>query len=227
VDLNTASQELLSYVSGLNPGVAQNIVAFRNEKGAFRNRRQLLKVAKLGPKAFEQGAGFLRIRGGDNLLDNTAVHPESYPVVKAIATDVAIPLTEVSKLGSKMQDLDLQKYVTTNIGLPTLKDIIKELEKPGRDPRSQFKYATFKTGINEIKDLQEGMELEGVVTNVVNFGAFVDVGVHQDGLVHISQLANRFVSDPNEIVKVGDVVKVKVLEVNEKLKRVSLSMKAI
>ena len=227
VDLNTASQELLSYVSGLNPSVAKNIVAFRNQQGAFRNRRQLLKVAKLGPKAFEQGAGFLRIRGGDNLLDNTAVHPESYPLVKAIAADVAIPLTEVRKLGSKMQSLDLKKYVTPNIGLPTLKDIIKELEKPARDPRAEFKYATFKTGINEVKDLQEGMELEGVVTNVVNFGAFVDVGVHQDGLVHISQLANRFVSDPNEIVKVGDVVKVKVLEVNEKSKRISLSMKAV
>lgn len=227
VDLNTASQELLSYVSGLTPAVAKNIVTYRNEKGAFYNRRQLLKVPKLGPKAFEQGAGFLRIRGGDNPLDNTAVHPESYSLLKAIATDVAIPLTEIGKLGSRMQNLNLQNYVTEAIGLPTLKDILKELEKPGRDPRAEFKYATFKTGINEIKDLQEGMELEGVVTNVVNFGAFVDVGVHQDGLVHISQLANRFVSNPSEIVKVGDVVQVKVLEVNEKLKRISLSMKAL
>ena len=227
VDLNTASQELLSYVSGLTPTVAKNIVTYRNEKGAFHNRRQLLKVPKLGPKSFEQGAGFLRIRGGENPLDNTAVHPESYSLVKAIATDVAIPLTEIGKLGGRMQNLNLQNYVTEAVGLPTLKDILQELEKPGRDPRAEFKYATFKAGINEIKDLQEGMELEGVVTNVVNFGAFVDVGVHQDGLVHISQLANRFVSNPSEIVKVGDVVQVKVLEVNEKLKRISLSMKAV
>jgi protein Tex len=225
VDLNTASKELLTFVSGLSPVVANNIIAYRNEHGAFKNRRQLLKVAKLGPKAYEQAAGFLRIRGGENPLDNTAVHPESYPILAAIAKDVNIPLTEPTKLGAELKQADLKKYITDTIGEPTLRDIISELEKPGRDPRAEFKYATFKEGIQEIKDLVVGMELEGTVTNVANFGAFVDVGVHQDGLVHVSQLSDNFVSDPNQVVKVGQVVKVKVLEVNVQLKRVSLSMK--
>jgi uncharacterized protein len=227
VDLNTASKELLSFISGLTPTIAQNVVSYRNTNGAFKNRRQLLKISKLGPKAFEQAAGFLRIRNGENPLDNTAVHPESYPLVQTIAADLELPLVQISKAGEKLKSLNLQKYVTETIGLPTLKDIISELEKPGRDPRAQFKYATFKEGINEISDLVEGMELEGIVTNVVNFGAFVDIGVHQDGLVHISQLANHFISDPKTVVKVGEVVKVKVIEVNEKLKLVSLSMKAV
>jgi protein Tex len=225
VDLNTASKELLTFVSGLSPVVANNIIAYRNEHGAFKNRKQLLKVAKLGPKAYEQAAGFLRICGGENPLDNTAVHPESYSILATIAKDVNIPLTEPTKLGTALKQVDLKKYITEAIGEPTLRDIISELEKPGRDPRAEFKYATFKEGIQEIKDLVVGMELEGTVTNVANFGAFVDVGVHQDGLVHVSQLSDNFVSDPSQVVKVGQVVKVKVLEVNVQLKRVSLSMK--
>jgi protein Tex len=227
VDLNTASKELLTSVSGITATVANNIVAHRNQHGAFKNRRQLLKVTKLGPKAFEQAAGFLRIRGGENPLDNTAVHPESYSVVEAIASDLNVPLNQVTQIAEKLKKTNLKKYVTDTVGEPTLRDILSELEKPGRDPRAEFKYATFKEGIKEIRDLKEGMELEGIVTNVANFGAFVDIGVHQDGLVHISQLADRFVDDPNKIVKVGQVVKVRVLEINEKLKRISLSMKAV
>ncbi|MGK7934756.1 MAG: Tex family protein [Xenococcaceae cyanobacterium] len=227
VDLNTASRELLTYVSGINTTVANNIVAYRNEKGVFTNRKQLLKVAKLGAKAFEQAAGFLRIREGDNPLDNTAVHPESYSVVQNIATALKMPLTKIIKAESSLKSLDLQQFVTDKIGLPTLQDVLKELEKPGRDPRDKFQYATFQEGIMEMSDLKVDMVLEGVVSNVVNFGAFVDIGVHQDGLVHISQLADRFVQDPKQIVKVGQVVKVKVLEVNEKLKRISLSMKLV
>jgi uncharacterized protein len=226
VDLNTASKELLTFVSGISPTVANNIVAYRNEHGAFRDRRTLLKVSKLGAKAFEQAAGFLRIREGSNPLDNTAVHPESYPVVEAIAADLGIALTQISQIPAQLKPKDLQKYVTEAIGEPTLRDILGELEKPGRDPRAEFKYATFREGIKEISDLQVGMALEGIVTNVANFGAFVDIGVHQDGLVHISQLADHFVSDPKQIVKVGQVVQVRVLEVNEALKRISLSMKS-
>ena len=225
VDLNTASKELLTFVSGLTPSVANNIIAYRNENGAFKNRKQLLKVAKLGPKAYEQAAGFLRIRDGENPLDNTAVHPESYTILGSISKDTNIPLTEPTRLALELKQTDLKKYITDKIGEPTLRDIISELEKPGRDPRAEFKYATFKEGIAEIKDLTVGMELEGTVTNVANFGAFVDIGVHQDGLVHISQLADTFVSDPNLVVKVGQVVKVRVLEVNAQLKRVSLTMK--
>ena len=219
VDLNTASKELLTSVSGISSTVANNIVQYRNQNGAFKNRRQLLKVPKLGPKAFEQAAGFLRIRGGENPLDNTAVHPESYAVVKNIATDLNVELKQVTQIAENLKKADLKKYVTDKVGEPTLRDIIGELEKPGRDPRAEFKYATFKEGVNEISDLEEGMILEGIVTNVANFGAFVDVGVHQDGLVHISQLANQFVRDPKEIVKVGEVV--------QKLKRIGLSMKAV
>ncbi|MBD2529982.1 RNA-binding transcriptional accessory protein [Nostoc flagelliforme FACHB-838] len=227
VDLNTASKELLTSVSGITAAVANNIVAHRNQNGAFKNRRQLLKVPKLGPKAFEQAAGFLRIRDGDNPLDNTAVHPESYSVVEAIASDLNVPLNQVTQIAEKLKKTNLKKYVTDSVGEPTLRDILSELEKPGRDPRAEFKYATFREGIKEIRDLKQGMELEGIVTNVANFGAFVDIGVHQDGLVHISQLADRFVDDPNKIVKVGQVVKVQVLEIDEKLKRISLSMKAV
>ncbi|NET00527.1 MAG: RNA-binding transcriptional accessory protein [Sphaerospermopsis sp. SIO1G1] len=227
VDLNTASKELLTFVSGITPTVANNIVIYRNENGVFKNRKQLLKVAKLGPKAFEQAAGFLRIRDGENPLDNTAVHPESYKVLETIAKDLQVPLKQVTQIADQLRKTDLKKYVTDTIGEPTLRDIIKELEKPGRDPRAEFKYATFKEGIKEISDLKEGMELEGIITNVANFGAFVDIGVHQDGLVHISQLADRFIEDPKQVVKVGQVVKVKVLEINEKLKRIGLSMKAV
>ena len=225
VDLNMASKELLTFVSGISATIANNIVAYRNEKGAFKNRKELLKVAKLGKKTYEQAAGFLRIRNGENPLDNTAVHPESYPVIKQIAKSLKVPLDKITTVGNELKNIDLKEFATEEIGIPTLKDAIAELEKPGRDPREQFQYATFKEGIAEISDLTEGMVLEGVVTNVVNFGAFVDVGVHQDGLVHISQLCDRFVSDPNEVVKVGEVVKVRVMEVNEKLKRIGLSIK--
>ncbi|MDB9310937.1 Tex family protein [Aphanizomenon sp. CS-733/32] len=227
VDLNTASKELLTFVSGITPTIANNIIAHRNENGAFKNRRQLLKVAKLGPKAFEQAAGFLRIRGGENPLDNTAVHPESYALVQSIAADLEVSLNQVTQIAEKLKKANIKKYVTDTIGEPTLRDILRELEKPGRDPRAEFKYATFKEGIKEIKDLTVGMQLEGIITNVANFGAFVDIGVHQDGLVHISQLADIFVDDPKKIVKVGQVVKVQVLEINEKLKRIGLSMKGI
>lgn len=225
VDLNTASKELFVFVSGINSTIANNIVQYRNEKGVFKNRKELLKVKKLGSKTFELAGGFLRIRDGDNPLDNTAVHPESYPIVKKISSDLKVPLTEITQLNQHLKKLDLKHYITDEIGLPTLQDIIQELEKPGRDPRAEFQYATFKEGVTEITDLKEGMILEGVVTNVVNFGAFVDIGVHQDGLVHISQMCDRFVSDVTEVVRVGQVVRVRVLEINEKLKRIGLSMK--
>jgi len=225
VDLNTASRELLTFVSGITPTLANNIVTYRNQHGAFRDRRALIGVPKLGPKAFEQAAGFLRIRNGDNPLDNTAVHPESYGIVEAIAKNLDVPLSQTAQVAAKLKSM-LRQFVTDAVGEPTLRDIIRELEKPGRDPRAEFKYATFRAGVKAITDLQVGMELEGIVTNVANFGAFVDVGVHQDGLVHISQLADRFVSDPKQVVKVGEVVKVWVLEVNVPLKRLSLSMRS-
>jgi len=226
VDLNLASKELLGFVSGLSSSVARNIVVYRNENGAFRNRKQLLKVPKFGPKAFEQAAGFLRIHDGENPLDNTAVHPESYFIVEKMARDLDIPLDGITANPKRFSSINLIEYTTENIGEPTLRDIISELEKPRRDPRAEFRYATFSEGVKEIKDLVPGMELEGIVTNVANFGAFVDIGVHQDGLVHISQLADRFVDDPKKIVRVGQIVKVRVLQVNESLKRISLSMKS-
>ena len=227
VDLNTASKQLLTFVSGITPTIANNIVSYRDKNGIFNNRKELLKVSKLGPKAYEQAAGFLRIRGGKNPLDNTAVHPESYTVVETIIKQLGVSLSDINNISSRLKSLDLNTFVTDTIGLPTLEDVIAELEKPGRDPREEFKYATFNEGVTEISDLSEGMILEGVITNVVKFGAFIDIGVHQDGLIHISQLANYFVNDTNEVVKVGEVVKVKVLEIDEKLKRVSLSMKEV
>lgn len=226
VDLNMASKQLLSYVAGISPAIANNIVAYRNENGVFRTRKELLKVKKLGPKAFEQAAGFLRIREGENPLDNTAVHPESYGIVSSIATDLDLPLAQITQATDRLKSVNLKHYITDTVGEPTLRDIFQELEKPGRDPRDQFTYAQFQEGINEIGDLKPGMMLEGVITNVANFGAFVDIGVHQDGLVHVSQLADRFVKDPKEIVHVGQVVKVRVMEVDVKLKRISLSMRA-
>jgi protein Tex len=225
VDLNMASKELLTFVSGINATVANNILQYRNENGAFSDRKALLKVPKLGPKAFEQAAGFLRIRDGKNPLDNTAVHPERYKLVEAIAKDLKVSLSETQKIAEQLK-VNIKNYITETIGEPTLRDIVSELEKPGRDPRAQFTYATFREDIKEMKDLQVGMELEGVVTNVANFGAFVDLGVHQDGLIHVSQMADRFISDPNEVVKVGQVVKVRVLEVNMSLKRIAISMRA-
>jgi uncharacterized protein len=225
VDLNLASKELLSFVAGISSSVAKNIVLHRNTHGAYRNRKELLEIPKFGPKTFEQAAGFLRIRGGDNPLDNTAVHPESYFVVEKMAHNLDVPLDGIADNPGRFSSINLKEYITESIGEPTLRDIIAELEKPGRDPRAEFRYATFKEEVKEIKDLAVGMELEGIVTNVANFGAFVDIGVHQDGLVHISQLADRFVDDPKKVVKVGQIVKVRVLEVNETLKRISLSMK--
>ncbi len=225
VNVNTASKELLTYVSGINATLAKNIVEFRNNKGAFKSRKEIMEVPKFGAKTFELAAGFLRIRNGLNELDNTAVHPESYKIVQKIAKDIDTPLSQVTKVPEKLLNLNLSNYVTDEVGLPTLKDIIAELQKPGRDPREEFKYASFAEGIKEIKDLREGMELEGVITNITNFGAFVDIGVHQDGLIHISNLADRFVKDPADVVKVGQIVKVRVTEVNEKLKRIGLSMK--
>jgi protein Tex len=224
VDLNTASKELLTSVSGVTAAIAGNIVAYRNENGAFVDRKTLRKVPKLGPKAFEQAAGFLRIRSGKNPLDNTAVHPESYGLVESIAKAEKIPLAQTTQIAELLKK-NLRSYITEAIGEPTLRDIINELEKPGRDPRAEFRYATFSADIKEMSDLEVGMELEGIVTNVANFGAFVDIGVHQDGLVHVSQLADRYVSDPKEIVKVGQVVQVKVMEIDKALKRVALTMK--
>jgi uncharacterized protein len=226
VDLNLASKELLSFVAGISSSVAKNIIAHRNANGAFRSRKELLEIPKFGPKTFEQAAGFLRIRGGVNPLDNTAVHPESYFIVEKMARNLNLPLDRITENPAKFSSIDLEEYVTETIGEPTLRDIISELEKPGRDPRAEFRYATFKEEVKEIKDLVVGMQLEGIVTNVANFGAFVDIGVHQDGLVHVSQLADRFVDDPKKVVKVGQIVKVRVLEVNGALKRISLSMKS-
>lgn len=225
VDLNTASKELLTYVSGINSTIAKNIVDYRAKNGAFNKREELLKVPRFGPKAYEQAAGFLRIRNGKRVLDNTAVHPEAYPIVENIAKDLQMDLGNIISNSAVLKTLNLQKYVTDTIGIPTLKDIIQELEKPGRDPRAEFKYATFDDKIKEIKQLKSGMILEGVVTNITNFGAFVDIGVHQDGLVHLSEMTDRYITDPTKIVKVGQVVKVRVIDVKESLKRISLSMK--
>ncbi len=226
VDVNTASAALLSHIAGLNLGLAENIIAYRNEHGVFSNRQQLKKVKRLGPKAFEQAAGFLRIRNGDNPLDASAVHPEAYEVVNKIAQRNNKNVQDLIGQSAFIQQLNPHDYVDDNFGLPTIKDILSELDKPGRDPRPEFVTASFKEGVDSIDDLYEGMQLEGVVSNVTNFGAFVDIGVHQDGLVHISQLADRFVKDPRDVVKAGDVVKVKVQEVDVQRKRISLTMKS-
>ncbi len=225
VDLNTASMHLLTYVSGLGPQMAKNIVDHRAENGAFTSRTALKEVPRLGPKAFEQAAGFLRIRNAKNPLDNSAVHPESYHVVKKMASDVGVSVKELMSDDSLQKIIDVKQYVSGSVGLPTLKDILKELAKPGRDPRTKAKVFEFAEGIFKMEDVQPGMVLPGIVTNITNFGAFVDIGVKQDGLVHISQLANRFVSDPNEIVHLNQHVKVKVLEVDVARKRIQLSMK--
>lgn len=227
VDVNTASKELLTYVSGLSSGVAKNIVRWRDQNGVYESRKQLLKVPKFGPKAFEQAAGFLRIRGGKNVLDNTAVHPESYWVVERFAKDLQVPLAEITRHFNRIKKLNFQDYVTEEIGVPTLVDIVRELEKPGRDPRDTFQYAKFMDGIKDIADLREGMILEGVVTNITNFGAFVDVGVHQDGLVHISEISNSFVKDPAMYLKVGEVINVMVMNVDIDLNRIALSIKRV
>lgn len=225
VDLNTASAPLLARVAGMTKTLAQNIVTYRDENGRFNSRSDLKKVPRLGPKAFEQCAGFMRILNGKNPLDASSVHPEAYPVVEKILQATQATLTELMGNESKIHQLNAKDFVDEQFGLPTVNDIFKELEKPGRDPRGEFKTATFVDGVEEIKDLQVGMILEGTVTNVANFGAFVDIGVHQDGLVHISMLSNSFVDDPHKVVKVGDVVKVKVLEVDVARKRIALSMR--
>ncbi len=225
VDVNTASPQLLMCIAGLNETIANNLIAYRNEQGAFHDRQQLKKVPRLGEKAFEQAAGFLRIMNGSNPLDASAVHPEAYPVVERILSRQQKSIAEVLGNTHLLKSLKATEYTDERFGLPTVVDILNELDKPGRDPRPEFKTATFKEGIETLEDLQVGMILEGVVTNVANFGAFVDIGVHQDGLVHISLLANRFVKDPHEVVKVGDIVKVKVISVDVPRKRIQLSMR--
>ena len=225
VDVNTASAPLLARVSGLSSSVAQSIVSYRDMQGAFASRAALKKVPRLGEKTFEQAAGFLRVMGGDNPLDASAVHPESYPVVQKILGDVGREMKAVIGDTSLIKTLNPAKYADDKFGVPTVTDILKELEKPGRDPRPEFTTATFKEGVEEISDLRPDMILEGVVTNVAAFGAFVDIGVHQDGLVHISALSNTFVKDPHTVVKAGQVVKVKVLEVDPKRKRIALTMR--
>ncbi|HMA49274.1 MAG TPA: Tex family protein [Magnetospirillaceae bacterium] len=225
VDLNTASVPLLARVSGLGPVLARNIVAFRDSHGAFADRQSVLKVERLGPKAFEQAAGFLRINNGANPLDGSSVHPEAYPLVERIAATNKRSVQSLIGDMPFLRSLDPGSYTDEKFGVPTVTDVLRELEKPGRDPRGSFKTAEFKEGVETLKDLQPGMTLEGVVTNVTNFGAFVDIGVHQDGLVHISMLADKFVKDPHEVVKAGDVVRVKVLEVDLKRNRIALTMR--
>ncbi|WP_028583634.1 Tex family protein [Desulfogranum mediterraneum] len=225
VDLNTASEPLLTYISGLGPTLARNIVAMRRENGPFASRRGLLKVPRLGAKAYEQCAGFLRIREADNPLDNTGVHPERYPLVQQMAKDQGCSLDELIDSQERRRKIQPERYLSDTVGMPTLKDILAELEKPGRDPRAGFTSFAFAEGVEKISDLEPGMTLPGIVTNVTKFGAFVDIGVHQDGLVHISQLADRFVRDPGEIVKVRQQVEVRVLEVDPERKRISLSMR--
>jgi uncharacterized protein len=227
VDLNTASFALLRHVAGITERTAQKIVEFRNENGRFRSRVQLMAVPGFGPKTFEQAAGFLRIRDGENPLDMTAVHPESYPIVEKIAGSLKVTVTELIARPAYVDSLKIEAFQTDKAGMYTLQDIKEELRKPGRDPREQFTAPKFQSGVNEIKDLSPGMILEGAVTNVTNFGAFVDVGVHQDGLVHVSELSNHFIKDPYEVVKVGQIVKVKVLSADPKAKRIALSMKAL
>lgn len=225
VDVNTASVALLAHISGLNSTLAQNIVTYRDQNGAFANRRALMNVPRLGSKTFEQAAGFLRIHGGDEPLDASAVHPESYPIVAKMLQTTHLRAEELIGNRSVLKTLKPSDYIDSHVGLPTINDILAELEKPGRDPRGEFQTATFADGIEDITDLKSGMILEGVVSNVAAFGAFVDIGVHQDGLVHVSALANRYVADPRDVVKAGDVVKVKVVEVDVARKRIALSMR--
>lgn len=225
VDVNTASVPLLTRVSGLNETLAKNLVDYRNEHGSFTNREQLKNVPRMGEKTYQQAAGFLRIMNGDNPLDASAVHPEAYPLVEKILADQKIEISQVIGNRERLSSVNAEQYVDEHFGLPTIRDVLKELEKPGRDPRPEFKTATFKEGVEDISHLHEGMILEGVVSNVTNFGAFVDIGVHQDGLVHISALTNRFITDPHSVVKAGDIVTVKVIEVDKERRRIGLSMK--
>jgi uncharacterized protein len=227
VEVNTASKELLSYVSGVGPALAQNIVKYRKEKGPFSSREEFKKIPRFGDKAFEQAAGFLRIRDAANPLDRSAVHPESYHVVHAMAARNASSVEELIGSEEARKKINLAEYVDEKIGLPTLNDIMQELAKPGRDPRQKFDLFEFARGVDRIEDLVPGMVLPGIVTNITAFGAFVDIGVHQDGLVHVSQLASRFVRDPKEVVKINQKVRVKVLDVDKERKRINLSMKDV
>jgi len=227
VDLYAASKELLTYVSGLGPVLAKNIIEARNKNGAFTSRDDLKKVPRFGEKAFEQAAGFLRIQNSENPLDASAVHPESYGIVTRMASSVGCNISELMANEELRKKIDLKIFITDKIGMPTLTDIMNELAKPGRDPRKKFDLFEFDKNVHEMKDLSEGMELPGIVTNITAFGAFVDIGVHQDGLVHISQMANRFISNPNEVVTLNQKVKVKVVQVDIERKRIQLSMKDV
>jgi len=227
VQVNNASRELLNYVSGLGPVLADNIIQYRQENGPFASRKELLKVKRLGAKAYEQCAGFMRIHGAKNPLDDSAVHPERYTVVQKMAKDLQYTVQELISKGNLRDRINLQTYVSDSLGLPTLKDIIEELAKPGRDPRATFSAFAFALGVNSMDDLIVEMKIPGIVTNVTKFGAFVDIGVHQDGLLHISQLADRFVKNPAEVVKVGQQLLVRVLEVDSKRKRISLSLRSV
>jgi uncharacterized protein len=226
VEVNTASRQLLTYVSGLGPQLAKNIVEYRNEHGPFMSRVELKKVSRLGPKAFEQAAGFLRIRDGENPLDRSAVHPESYHIVDAMARDMGCPMADLMKDDSLRENIDLTRYVTDSVGMPTLSDIMAELAKPGRDPRERFESFRFEEGVEKIEDVKAGMKLPGIVTNITAFGVFVDIGVHQDGLIHISELSDRFIKTPGDVVSVHQKVTVTVLDVDMQRKRISLSMKS-
>jgi uncharacterized protein len=225
VEVNTASKELLAYVSGVGPALASNIIQYRREKGSFTSREQFKKVTRFGDKAFEQAAGFLRIRGAENPLDSSAVHPESYDVVEKMATDIGVDVPELVRSEEARQKIDLRRYITKSAGMPTLEDIMDELSRPGRDPRKKFDLFEFAEGVHSIDDLHEGMVLPGIVTNITAFGAFVDVGIHQDGLVHVSEMADRFVKDPNEIVTLNQKVTVKVISIDKARNRIGLSMK--
>jgi protein Tex len=226
VELNTASPSLLARIAGLGPTLARNIVEYRDGRDGIRSRAELLKVPRLGPKAFEQAAGFLRLRTAKHPLDRTAVHPERYALVERMARDAGAPLADLVENEDAVSRLRLERYVSDDVGLPTLEDIVAELRRPGRDPRESFEPPAFRADVAELKDLKEGMKLEGVVTNVVAFGAFVDVGVHQDGLVHVSQLADRFVRDPSDVVQVGQKVTVTVRSVDLERNRIGLSMRS-
>jgi protein Tex len=225
VEINTASVPLLSYVAGVGPALAKNIVSARDQRGGFRSRRELMEVPRLGAKAFEQAAGFLRVRDGAHPLDATAVHPERYSLVERMAADLGVSVSELIRNDAVIDRIELSKYVSADVGMPTLRDIVEELRKPGRDPRDEFELPAFRDDVMEVRDLQAGMRLEGVVTNLVAFGAFVDIGVHQDGLIHVSQLADRFVKDPADVVKVGQKVTVTVMSVDLERNRIALSMK--
>jgi uncharacterized protein len=225
VDVNTASKHILTYISGLGPTLAQNIVSYRSEHGAFPNRKALLKVPKMGAKTYEQAAGFLRVTNSDNPLDNSAVHPESYAIVERMAKDLHCTVTDLMQQSELRKQINLQRYVTDQVGIPTLTDILHELEKPSRDPRTQIEEFHFEDSVHTIDDLQVGMVLPGIITNIANFGAFCDVGVHKDGLIHISEMANRRISSPSEVVSLHQHVRVKVIDIDRARGRIQLSLK--